>query len=562
MSIRGRPAPVLELHRLRTQFGPPASRRKLELLRRLAATTLSSPRQVLQLHECLCFLRAFPDDAALLMQVETMLAGFSRRADVRRHRTALDDTGIAGTTIYFRFFWFTAAWLVARWPDRITVDWANAGDAPRLLTLLPLLATPAESAAMESAAPDARRGVDRLRGPAESGARFLVRRFEALRADSFLREWLFESFDLMLRLDPGPTTPSRTRAAQPVGRIAFQERAFDAGRPDLRRALRRSPRVVRPCNPPQADTWIDAARASMVTRNRDLDVFETADRRDVQRLDCGDGFELVLIGVLPERRFLLDCAYGLLLVQNGVPIGYTQVNVLFGSAAVAFNIFESFRGAGSASIYGRVLGALHHLFGCDAFTVDPYQLGHHNAEGLRSGAWWFYYKLGFRPHDAAVQEVLRRELRAMQRDARHRSNRATLQALSAAPLFWYASKPRRDVLGHVDLAHIGAHASRLLAVRFGADRERGLRECARLAARRLGVAEPTSSPGVRSAWQRWAPLVLALGGIEAWSHDDKRALAAVIRAKGGRREVDFARRFDAHRPLRRALLRLTATPPP
>ena len=49
------------------------------------------------------------------------------------------------------------------------------------------------------------------------------------------------------------------------------------------------------------------------------------------------------------------------------------------------------------------VGLLRALFGCDSFAIDPYQLGHHNAEGLSSGAWWFYYKLGFRPIDPAAR---------------------------------------------------------------------------------------------------------------------------------------------------------------
>ncbi len=36
------------------------------------------------------------------------------------------------------------------------------------------------------------------------------------------------------------------------------------------------------------------------------------------------------------------------------------------------------------------------LFNVDTFTVYPYQLGYGNDEGLKSGAWWFYQKLGFR----------------------------------------------------------------------------------------------------------------------------------------------------------------------
>ncbi len=60
----------------------------------------------------------------------------------------------------------------------------------------------------------------------------------------------------------------------------------------------------------------------------------------------------------------------------------------------------------------------------------------------------------------------------------------------------------------------------------------------------------------RAAFARWAPLVTLLPRVATWSAADRAALADVIRAKGGQREAEFVRRFDAHRPLRRALVAL------
>jgi hypothetical protein len=64
------------------------------------------------------------------------------------------------------------------------------------------------------------------------------------------------------------------------------------------------------------------------------------------------------------------------------------------------------------------------------------------------------------------------------------------------------------------------------------------------------------SPGERLAWRRWAPLVAVLPGLDRWSLKDRKALARVVLAKGGRRESDFVRTFDAHSRLRTAIRRL------
>ncbi len=51
-------------------------------------------------------------------------------------------------------------------------------------------------------------------------------------------------------------------------------------------------------------------------------------------------------------------------------------------------------------------------------------------------------------------------------------------------------------------------------------------------------------------------MILILPGVEKWSAAEKKDLVAVVRAKGGRRESDFALLFDRHRKLRRAVAKL------
>ena len=104
-----------ELDRRKTDYGDGADRRKQELLRSLRGRRLGRPADVVRFHEALCFLRAYPDSAELLGQVEDILAGFADRSDLRRHRRALVNSGIAGTPIHFRFFPGSAVWLARRW---------------------------------------------------------------------------------------------------------------------------------------------------------------------------------------------------------------------------------------------------------------------------------------------------------------------------------------------------------------------------------------------------------------------------------------------------------------
>jgi hypothetical protein len=405
-----------------------------------------------------------------------------------------------------------------------------------------------------------REWVAALKHPSESDAEFLVKRFRGLAVNSILRRALYEELDPPCRLEPGPDTPSRTRARYPGSPVVFRKTPLDTARPPLRAAIAEEPRAVRALSPAEGQRLIDLSREAMITRARDLDIFMHGDARDVRLVDFGDGLQFACIGAFPDKRLLLEAVYGFLTLQNGIPIGYVLASAFMGSSEIAYNVFETYRGGESGRVFGKVMAMVRHLFGSDAFTLDPYQLGLGNTEGLQSGAWWFYYKMGFRPHDAEVRRLVRRETAAMKRNPKHRSSTALLERLAAKPVFYYANGERRDVLGRIDLGAIGLAVSRGLARRAGGDREAGLRGASEEARQRLGVRSFSGwSRGERLAWERWAPLVVLLPDLSRWSLREKRDLVRVVRAKGGRRESEFVHGFDGHRRLRRAVLRLART---
>lgn len=552
---------LVELEQIKSQFGDGVAARKLELLARLAPLRLPTAAALRRLHECLCYLRAYPDDGAVLERVQALLDGFELRPDLRRLRARLADTGIAGTAIRYVFFAATARWLSQRFPGALQVVWRGYDKADLLDQRLPLLASWAETPALDEVVWPMQRWVQRLAGPATTDADFLIQRCARIGRTEAECDAFYEELGLELELAPVPGAPSRTRAQAAVGAVHFQRQPLRRERPDLRRVLRQRPVPVEELDTAAGARMIALAREAMILRHRDLDAFAHGDARDVRLFDCGDGLQFAVIGVEPERRLLLEAVYAYLTLKNGVPIGYVLTSGLFGSSEIAYNVFDTWRGGEAAHIYGQVLAVTRQLYGSDTFTVYPYQLGGEgNDEGLQSGAWWFYQKLGFRARDDEVLATMQRELAAMRRRPQHRTSIATLRQLAEHNVYWSAGKPRQDVIGVFKLANVGIAATDLLAARFGADRERGEQACSGEAARLCAARDWRRwDAGERLCFRRWSPLLLALPGVAKWSAEDRTALAAVVRAKGGRRESDYVRLLDAHRPLRAALRRLAAS---
>ena len=517
------------LERTRNRFGESSARAKLALLARLDRARMRSAREVARLHEALCFIRAYPDDARVLGRVERMLARFARRRDLRAHRDALENSGIAGTAIRYPFFWPTACWLARRWPRHLLLDRLDRDADTGIAKALPLLAGPAAALWLKGSRPSGFFALDRLRRRGVTDAVQFIRLVETMPGDSFTREAFYDAVEPVLELFPGSATPARTLAAHAAAPVKWQRAPLDRSRPDLRTEIRRPPRSVREVSRTEGERLIDLARAAMVTRSRDLDAFAYGDPRDVRIADDGGGLAFSLNGVVPGRRALVTATYGVLTLRNGVPIGYIQLDVTGRFADVSYNTFPTFRGGEAARVLARALAMTRHVFGSETFGIDSYQLGKGNDEGIESGAWWFYYKLGFRPRTPEAKRMARRELDRWRTDRSYRSSEATLCKLSEWGLFFdLEPSVRRNA---PPLAEIGLRAARK-------------------------ALSPARAPFARmeKIAPDWRPLIETLPGIGRWTGRDLRALAQVLRAKTDGRESDYVRLFNAHPKLGRALL--------
>ncbi len=554
------PSSILLLNRLERiarRFGGGEAPQKLQLLRQIGRRRATTAAQVRRFHEVLCFLRAYPDDAKILAEVERRVASFGRRRDVAEFAHELQDSGIAGTPIRYQFHWPTARWLATHWPRYLSIDWERFDSAVSAEHLLDLAVSQAQVIDISSLDVSTREWLERIKGPAQTDATFVIRRFEALALDDLTRQTIYETVDVPMRLSAGPDTPSRTRAKVQLHAPVFQRAALSSRRPELSTALRIPPRSVRDVAGTRAEALIHAAREAMVTRERDLDAIQHANPEDVRLIDVGDGVMLSCIGLLPAFRPLMETVYVFVLHKNGVPIGYYQSALLFGSAELNYNVFEPFRGTQAAEIYAKALSAVHHLFAADVFAVDPYQLGQDNDEALASGAFWFYQKLGFQPADPGARRALAQEQRRIARDPAHRSSPATLRKLASGHVYFHLDRPRDDVAGKISLDRIGLAVGEWVGRHHGGDTEAAEASCSRRMRASLGLSGRAAMDPMQRVWfGRWSVLACLLG-VERWPAADRSAVLPILLAKGAPREDAFAIGLARHGRLRRALVQLS-----
>jgi hypothetical protein len=545
---------VARLEGLRGEFGRGARTAKRRLLRRLAARPIADPALLLQVHEALSFMRAYPDDPGVLREVEALLGAVSLwvLALPASARRALDETGLAGTTVYCPLSYAAARWLVQRFPTAVELDWRDRETEGALRAVLPFAVREAEEETLVEAGTDSRAWLAAVRAPdgRSDVARLLDRLAVGGRAGEAGRA-LYDQVQPRLAWALGHGAGSRTLATAPVRRVVFQSRPLLRARPSPRRRLAR-PRVsVRRAGRGEAAGLIDLARAAVTVRYREVHAFTFADPRDVVVADCGRGLAVVWMGVQPAHRLPLRAHYGYLLTRNGVPVGYGDASCLFEWCEIAFNVFDTFRGGESAFAFVRVLDFLGAHLGIRTFLLAPYQLGRGNAEAVDSGAFWFYAKLGFAPARSDLARLARAERRRLSRARGARSPAETLARLAEGRM-------ALTVRGRPDAAVTAFDVARLarrVAASGAADRRR------RADGERLlgGQALRSLSPAERAAFHGLAPILAAVPGLAGWPRADRARFLAVIRAKAGSSEVRYLRRMRGLRRLRAALLRLGAT---
>ena len=558
--MNGRPAGrrlVEQLVATAPRFSPLDRHLKVRLLRRLAACPIRQADVLRRLHETLCFLQAYPDDAGVLAAVDRELARVPARVRLLGDRAAaLHDSGITATTLAYAFGFPMVRWLVSRFGAHVDVAWERIRDPERFEDILSVVVGHAENDALTDFGLGWRSWLSVARGGRRvTDLQILIELFERAPVPPDVRDWLFDNLELRIVWRLHGPGGSRTFARLPRPRAFYV--AHGGARPtdlDVLAEIERPLPSLRSAPPPLARAIIEAARLAMATRHRELYAFAYANPEDVFVAEPGRGLRIALIGILPEFRLPFETFYGYLILRNGVPVGYGGVWYLFGTLWYGINIFESFRGGDSLFIATQSLRVFRQVLGVRDVALENFQIGDDNPEALASAAFHFYYRLGFRPRDPQLARLAAQEHDRRRRNGAYRSPSRVLEKLARSDMHLSLTRGQPAPGARLKAAQLAALVTDHIARRFDGDRAAAAAATPRLVARALGLRRWTTWPRAqREAFERLSLLAAVVPGLARWPAAAKRHLAHVLRAKGAPSERDYARQLDAHVLFRRRL---------
>jgi hypothetical protein len=534
------------------------------VLASLRGQNFADAESLIAFHDALLFLRAFPQSRKVVTLTEGLLGGVGQQVKGLRDSGADLDlfdseavSGIAGTVIRDTFTYEVARWLALRFPNDLRVDWDLDEQSRQMSSSLPQqLPLLADDCLVEADTPYLE-WLSSAAGGAERILAWLMQRLESSPRSILEKTAWYDALKIEVEWELGESAASRTHARHnPPDPFCHIGPLIRRNQVSLEEELASPPLPLRKLSRREGEEALDLVRTVLTVRYRELYGTTRGDAEHVVEADVGRGVHILLWGLPPERRLPLRAYYAGLTVKNGVPINYIEGIGLFEWMEVGFNTFYAFRDGESAWIYSKVLHLLHQLAGITCFSVYPYQIGQDNEEAIKSGAFWFYRKLGFRPGKPELLSLTEREEVRIAKTPGYRTPARTLRKLAAEHVFYEFGDRPRGLWDRFSIRNIGFAVERRMAEKFKGDPGRMREAAVASLAREFGTDLRKWTPLEQTAFADFALVLGLVPEVKGWSSHEKELLAAAIRAKVGASEAEYLRLTQGHVKLKQAMLRL------
>lgn len=557
---------IESLAKLQASFSPSDAKRKIAIIEKLKARDIKNPHSLTRYHDTLCFLQAYPDNPLLLKLVDNELADFSGRVEYFREVKGpdddrIDDTGMVDTIIHYPYNIHMARWLVDNYGPSVDIDWEGyeENEADPISGMLNMFALYMESDGVDDENLTTEDWIAKAVGSGQTSLIWLLDRIKSLQAPFEIKQHLYDNSELTLSWQLGRTGAARTLAKNPCRKIYFQKKPMKKQKINLKKSLRKAAPALSLLSAKAGSEIINRLIRAQLPRHRELYPVLYANPAEVYLTSPGRGLEIFILGMRADDRMPLETNYSALLIKNGVPIGYGIAVLLFERCEIAINIFDTFRSGEASLIFEHFFRVFHHHFGGRAFLMRRWQVGHENEEGLQSGSFWFYFKLGFQPIDPRANELARTEWSRIRKDKSYRTDIKTLKKLALSDMVIdlrpNVEKPYEELL----VSRIAFALTHRIAEKYNGDGRKAESDSKRSIKRVLRIDNLASwTTSEKLQFRRWSPILASIPDFSTWRATEKKHLLRIIRSKAAIREKNYVEFLQKHRRLRNALIDLAA----
>lgn len=425
---------ISRLFSVRNRYGKKFSSQKLNLLNLLGKELDKSlpagqpGKKALQsYYDSLLFLIAYPDNITIYHLASQSLENLHLYIQTHeKKQTGLYNSGITGTQLCASFSFEIVKWLRKKQPENIKLSSIEADDG-QIKSILSVVMPRVESEILQDGNAEWKSWLKRSLKKGEDILDRLIAVFDETDIRPEIRDELWAAIGINVEINfsshdclPGTLSP------------VYYHRSL-IKKHFIKKQARVKPIRVN-LNENEAVQIIKCARMVLVRHLREIDPITFTAPRLVSYYRMPRGLSVALMEMVPERRQPIDCYMGYMVFKNGLPVAYAGSWILFDSGRIGLNVFPAYRGGESQYIFDQVLSVHRHVYHLKRFSVDPYQIGKENSDGIQSGAFWVYYHAGFRPIREEQRQLAEAEALKIKSIAGYRSPGSILAKLADSRL--------------------------------------------------------------------------------------------------------------------------------
>ncbi len=449
-------------------FGEEGFALKKRLLDNCRGIALTGGNALIAYSESLLFLRVYNSDVRLNGLIEREMNRVAAFMRTRKGKAAGENDGLPFQPIRTRFSLDFLNWLSVR--NDVSVRITSINESEATLNDVLRLTLPSAERELTSAGHDQDGILEALGINEKNKLEFILDQFSALSARKDVADYLFDALDIQVEV-----LPKRKEVSKLFIRLSFVDEFVHA---DIQRKFDHIELLNRPLpdalslTDEQQNEAIRVIRDAMLLNARETDPATYLEENSLRIYQLERGISIAFFGMYGLRQLAYESYIGYTLFKNGYPVSYGGGWVFGNRSLFGINIFDAYRGGESGLIMCQLLRTYRQAFGIDYFEVEPYQYGADNPDGIKSGAFWFYYRYGFRPINKALHKLAADEAAKIASRKGYRSSEKTLIRFTGSNIALTISKPQS-----LTVAQISERVTKMIKTEFKGKRAVAVESC-------------------------------------------------------------------------------------
>jgi hypothetical protein len=427
-------------------------------------------------------------------------------------------------------------WLINKFPGNVSLD-SSGADYEEIISVLQLLVPAIEFQATTQGKFNLSGRIKEISGynSKKEQLKWLIDAFKHSDLPEPVKDELYSQLKVFVKWKLDPEHIARTYLQLPFANQWVQGKTIKSIQAN--RLIREKIDLPARLSVEQKSFLLDAMKISLAMNYRETDPVTFADESEIELFEMGRGLQIALVGMQANKRLSLESYIGYMAFRNGLPIAYGGGWIWGQRCRIGISIYPEYRKVESAWLFTQVLRLYYQYFNARHFIIRPNQFGKDNRDGLKSGAFWFFFKLGFRPVHNELRKLAFSEWKKLRADKTYRSSLKTLQSFTAGPLEW---KLNRTTSLMVDAETISRKISEMINTDYEGSRLKARRSIKNQVSKKLKpIRLPRQLTMNTENFENWCLLIHLIPEFQHWDRKNKKDLIGLMQLKQTGKEKDF-----------------------